>query len=81
MRTLKWTVFGIAMILFGLCAILLSGLPDVPTFHNGILELLESSGTGAAVAEGPFSVPDQQGEGECGREAPGEDRGKDELSV
>lgn len=40
MRTLKWTVFGIAMILFGLCAILLSGLPDVPTFHNGILELL-----------------------------------------
>jgi len=40
MRTLKWILFGIAVILFGLCAILLSGLPDVPTFHNGILELL-----------------------------------------
>lgn len=39
MQKLKLTLLGIAVILFGISSLLLSGL-DLPTYHNGIFELL-----------------------------------------
>lgn len=40
MKSVKWILLGIAVILFGVCSILLGGLTGTPTFHNGIYELL-----------------------------------------
>lgn len=41
MKQVKWMLAGIAVILFGLCSILLAGLEGLPaTYHNGIYELL-----------------------------------------
>lgn len=40
MKSLKLLLLGIAVILFGVCAILLSGLQGLPTYHNGIYEIL-----------------------------------------
>lgn len=40
MKSTKFLLLGIAIILFGVCSILLSGLEGVPTFHNGAYELL-----------------------------------------
>jgi len=39
-KNLKWIFLGIAVILFGISSVLLSGLQGVPTYHNGIYELL-----------------------------------------
>ncbi len=39
MKNIKLLLFGIAVILFGICAVLLSGLQGTPTFHNGVFEL------------------------------------------
>lgn len=39
MKSMKLMLAGIAVLLFGGCSILLAGL-DLPTFHNGIYELL-----------------------------------------
>lgn len=39
MKSIKLILTGIAVLLFGGCSILLAGL-DLPTFHNGIYELL-----------------------------------------
>jgi len=39
MKDLKLTLLGIAAILLGIWAVLLSGL-DLPTYHNGFLKLL-----------------------------------------
>ncbi len=52
MKQIKIILIGIAMILFGICAILLSGLSGTPTFHNGIYELLGNISplTGLAVS-------------------------------
>ena len=40
MKSLKFLLLGIALILFGISAVLLSGLQAVPTLHNGVYELL-----------------------------------------
>ena len=40
MKSIKITLMGIAIILFGISAALLSGLSGTPTFGNGIYELL-----------------------------------------
>lgn len=40
MKNIKLILLGIAVILFGLCSILLGGLSGTPTFHNGVYELL-----------------------------------------
>ncbi len=40
MKNVKLILLGIAVILFGVCSILLGGLTGMPTFHNGIYELL-----------------------------------------
>ncbi len=40
MKNTKLVLLGIAVILFGISAILLSGLQGTPAFHNGIYELL-----------------------------------------
>lgn len=40
MKGVKLMLLGIAVILFGLGAVLLSGLQGTPTYHNGIYELL-----------------------------------------
>lgn len=40
MKNTKLMLLGIAVILFGICAVLLSGLQGTPNFHNGIYELL-----------------------------------------
>jgi len=40
MKNIKLILLGIAVILFGISAILLSGLQGTPSFHNGIYELL-----------------------------------------
>lgn len=42
MKSLKLILLGVSVILFGISAILLSGLQGTPTFHNGIWELLGS---------------------------------------
>ncbi len=39
MKNVKLMLLGIAIILLGICAILLSGLQGTPTFHNDIYEL------------------------------------------
>lgn len=39
MKSVKQILTGIAVLLFGVCSILSVGL-DLPTFHNGIYELL-----------------------------------------
>lgn len=39
MKSIKLILTGIAVLLFGVCSILLAGL-DLPTYHNGIYELL-----------------------------------------
>lgn len=39
MKSVKLILLGIAALLFGGCSILLAGL-DLPTYHNGIYELL-----------------------------------------
>lgn len=38
-KSIKLILTGTAVLLFGGCSILLAGL-DLPTFHNGIYELL-----------------------------------------
>lgn len=52
MKNIKCLLLGIALLLFGICAVLLAGL-DLPTYHNGIYELLgvlcPIAGIGAAV--------------------------------
>lgn len=52
MKNIKFLLLGIALLLFGISAILLAGL-DLPTYHNGIYELLgvlcPIAGIGAAV--------------------------------
>lgn len=40
MKNQKLILLGIAIILFGLCSILLSGLEGMATYNNGIYELL-----------------------------------------
>ncbi len=40
MKNIKLMLLGIAVILFGMSAILISGLQGTPNFHNGIYELL-----------------------------------------
>lgn len=40
MKNTKLMLLGIAVILFGMCSILLAGLEGMPTFHNGVFELL-----------------------------------------
>lgn len=39
MRGVKLILFGISVLLLGVCATLLSGL-QLPTYHNGIYEIL-----------------------------------------
>lgn len=39
MKQIRFILFGIAVLLFGVCANLLAGL-DLPTLRNGIYELL-----------------------------------------
>lgn len=40
MKKTKLMLLGIAVLLLGICTILLSGLEGTPTFNNGICELL-----------------------------------------
>lgn len=40
MKNIKIMLLGIALILSGISAALLSGLQGTPTYHNGIYELL-----------------------------------------
>lgn len=43
MKNIKIMLLGIALMLFGISAALLSGLQGTPTYHNGIYELLAVS--------------------------------------
>lgn len=40
MKSIKLILVGISLLLFGICAILLSELDGVPTFQNGVFQLL-----------------------------------------
>ena len=40
MKSVKWMLLGVTVLLFGISANLLSGLQGTPTYHNGIYELL-----------------------------------------
>lgn len=65
MKQIKWILAGIAVILFGVCAILLAGLSGTPTFHNDMYELLGVSCpfTGLAVVlYGLFCKSEKNGE-------------------
>lgn len=52
MKNIKLLLFGISLLLFGIAAILLAGLQGLPTFQNGVYELLGifSSIVGIAVS-------------------------------
>ena len=61
MKGAKFLLLGIALILFGISAILLSGLQAAPTLHNGAYELLGVSCpiVGVALSVFGFSYRDK----------------------
>lgn len=63
MKNIKLILLGIAVMLFGLCSLLLSGLGGLPTYNNAVFELLGviSPIAGVIIAAAGFFIGDNKG--------------------